>query len=351
MRTVASGEAEAADEYRRATLVRGSRLGAAVAVVAAVLLATGSALGPVLLLGAAWIPIQAVILFESELLRATGRFRAASWWLSVRAVVAGVLGVIGAAAFGATGSVALQVGASAVVVGLLTARARWPRMAQHHRDELRSVGRPVTRQAFASYALGYADQYVLQPMRGPEAVGLYSIGYVLGQGVVEVAMTPIVAALTPRIIREVSQEDEHVARRTTRNAALLLLGLGGLAMLAVVAANALGLLRYLTPKGASPGQLALVTVLVAAATGLQGIVRLAYAVLLAHRATQAAARSFLITLGFAAVIVPTFIALGGVVGAALATLVATMLLATLMAWHARSLMRAATLPDAAAAAR
>ncbi len=122
-------------------------------------------------------------------------------------------------------------------------------------------------------------------------------------------------------------------------------------MLAVVAANALGLLRYLTPKGASPGQLALVTVLVAAATGLQGIVRLAYAVLLAHRATQAAARSFLITLGFAAVIVPTFIALGGVVGAALATLVATMFLATLMAWHARSLMRAATLPDAAAAAR
>ncbi len=336
LRTVASGEARAADEYRLPTLRRGALAALIAAVPALVLWASGKELGPILLLGAAWIPIQALVLFETEVQRATQRFGTASAWLSARALASWAAGVWAADRFGATASAAAMVGASAVIVVLLSARGPWPRLTGAHRSELQFVGRPITRQAFASYALGYADRYVVQALRGPAAVGLYSIGYVLGQGVVEVAMTPIIAALSPRIIREVSQDDASVARRTTRGAAAILLGLGALAIIGVVVAQALGLLAYLTPEGSSTRQLAIVTVLVAMATALQGIVRLAYAVLLAHRATLAAARSFLITLGVAAVIVPALTAVGGVIGAALATLLATGVLAGQMVWHART---------------
>ena len=338
MRTTASDDELAADEYRLVTLRRGLVVGAVVGVIGLAVWISGRSLGPVLALGARWIPIQSLVLFDTELLRARHRFAAASAWLSTRAVLAWGLGVWAAAAFGASASVAVQVAASAAVVLALSGRKPWPRLTDAHRGELRAVGRPITRQALASYALGYADRYVVQLFRGPAAVGLYSIGYVLGQGVVEVAMTPITAALNPRIIREVADDDAAAVRRTTRNAALLLLGLGALAVAGILVAYALGLLELLTPDGASTQQLAIVSILVAAATILQGIVRLAYAVLLAHRDTEAAARSFLITLGIAAVAIPVFTAIGGVIGAAAVTLGATMVLAGLMTWHARRSM-------------
>jgi O-antigen/teichoic acid export membrane protein len=292
----------------------------------------------VLLLGAAWIPVQALMLFETEVMRAGQRFGAASAWLSTRAVLAWGAGVAAADAFGATPSVAVQLGASTLVLALLLGRSPWPRLTQSHRDELRVVGRPITRQGVASYALGYADRYVVQGLRGPEAVGLYSVGYTLGQGVVEVVMTPVTAALSPRIIREVSQDGSATARRTAVRAALVMVGLAVLSAVGVVIAHALDLFDLIAPDESSVDRLAMVTLLVAVATALQGVVRIAYAVLLAHKATDAAASSFLVTLAVAAVVVPALTALWGVVGAALATLLATALLGALMTWHARRRM-------------
>lgn len=345
LRTVAAGADHAADEYRLASLRRGIVVGLCAALAGAVAWALGSTAGPVLILGALWIPVQALILFDTELLRASHRFGAASAWLSARAVLAWSAGVWAAWAFGASASVAVQLGASLLIALALCGPKPWPRLTDTHRGELRQVGRPITHQALASYALGYADRYVVQILRGPAAVGLYSIGYVLGQGVVEVAMTPITAALSPRIIREVADGDAPVVRRTIRNGALALLGLGALAVVGIAVADALGLLDLLTPKGASTQELAIVSVLVALATVLQGIVRLAYAVLLAHRDTRSAARSFLITLGLAAVAIPVATWFAGVIGAAAVTLASTAVLASLMTWYARRSMEAPS-PDA-----
>src|SRR5439155_7377969 len=92
--------------------------------------------------------------------------------------------------------------------------------------ESRTMGRPIGRLAAASYLLGYADRYVVNAVLGAVAVGIYTLGYQLGEGMLELVSAPITNALLPRVIAEWNDPGRgpDVALRTVRRAAAVIIG-------------------------------------------------------------------------------------------------------------------------------
>jgi O-antigen/teichoic acid export membrane protein len=199
-------------------------------------------------------------------------------------------------------------------------------------EELRALGRPLSFLAVASYALGYADRYVILAMLGPPAVGVYSLGYQLGEGTLEAVSAPLTNALQSRLISEWTDPmaGPSVATATAkRGAAVLLIG-SAVAIPGLVLANTLGVLSLISEDH----RLVFVAVLVAPAAGIQGITRLSQALLLAERKTRQAMMCFWQVVFLSAITVPLLTRAAGIVGTAVATLLGYSCLAGLTARQA-----------------
>jgi O-antigen/teichoic acid export membrane protein len=233
-----------------------------------------------------------------------------------------------------TAAVGPHVLASAVVLLLLrpTIRlARDPEAVMLHE----TIGRPVGRLSVASYTLGYADRYVIQLIAGTVPLGIYTLGYQLGEGALELVSSPVTNALLPRVISEWSDDDAERGRRlaftTVRRGGIVIVGVSALAVPAVFLADRLGLLRVVSPAPELPAIMAIVAV----AVGLQGLTRLAYGLLLAQGRPAEANRCFWQVVALSALTVPLATAAWGIVGTAAATLVGYGVLAGLMIRVAR----------------
>jgi PST family polysaccharide transporter len=318
--------------FRRLVVERALVTAAAVAVLGVALMIAGNEVGPGVLLAAPWLLGQSGVLFEAETLRARQRFGAASALLSIRAVV-GWAGVVIAAVF--TDNLAaliLPTALTGIVVAAIASRAQVAPVTDAVRRQSRVIGGPIGRLAAASYALGYADRYVVQFFLGPAAVGVYTLGYQLGEGGVELFTQPVTGATLPRVVAEWHNPDggRARARRTTLRVAAAIVAFTVVTPLAVYGADRLGWLERIDPSPDLPA----ITAIVCVAVGIQGLTRLGYGLLLAQGRTDTAFRVFLEVVALSAVVVPLLTWWSGLVGAAWATLIAYAVLASLTMWSA-----------------
>jgi PST family polysaccharide transporter len=319
--------------YRRRLLDRALLAAAVVAAVGAALMLAGNDVGPGVVLAAPWLLGQSGVLFESETLRARQQFGRASALLSIRAVV-GWGGVVVAATF--TDNLAaliLPTALTGIVAAVIAARGRLAPLTDEVRRQCKVIGGPIGRLAAASYALGYADRYVVAAFLGPAAVGVYTLGYQLGEGGVELVTQPVTSAALPRVVAEWNspEADGHArARHTTRRVAVGVIAFTAISPLFVFAADRLGWLAHIDPSPDLP----VITAIVCVAVGIQGLTRLGYGLLLAQGRTDRALRVFLEVVALSVVVVPLLTWWSGLTGAAWATLIAYAILAGLTMWSA-----------------
>jgi O-antigen/teichoic acid export membrane protein len=331
LRSVAMREDEAVPVHR-GVLVRRALVAAPVTFAAGgALWLAGRSAGAPLMLGSAWMLGQSFLLFETEVLKARRRFSQSSLVLCVRAVAGWAATVVGAAV---GKSLFAAVVPQVVVTGALVLLLRPVVDLQPGDDraaDARRLGRPIGRLAAASYALGYADRYVLDLLLGPVAVGVYTLGYQLGEGALELVATPVASALLPRIVSEWNDGDREAAWRTVRRGTLAVLGASAGAVPLIVLADRAGLLDLVSKSQRFP----VVAGMIALAVGAQGTTKLAYGLLLAQGRPEAANRCFWMVVVLSAVTVPAMTQLWGIVGTAGATVVGYGTLAVLMHRAAR----------------
>jgi O-antigen/teichoic acid export membrane protein len=328
LRAVAAGERNPLGEFRGVALARASVASPVVVVAGLLLAALGRSAGIPIALGGVWMVAQSFVLFESEVLRAEGQFLRSSMLLSIRSILGWTASVVGAALAGSLSAIVVPHLVVSAVIALGAGAMGVTRPGELTRAQARTLGRPIARLAVGSYALGYADRYVIAAVSGPSAVGIYTLGYTLGQGMLELVCTPITNALLPRIVAEWADHARgpRVAFATTRQASVVILVVSALTIPAVVVANQLGLLSLVSNNK----DLAALTAIVGVATGIQMITRLAYALLLAQARTDQASRAFSLVVVLSAITVPALTVWYGIVGAAIATLIGYLVLAILM---------------------
>jgi O-antigen/teichoic acid export membrane protein len=295
--------------------------------------ALGRDVGGPLAYGGLWMVGQAFMLFEVEVLRAEGRFAWSTVQMSLRAVLGWLASVLAAAAVGKLAAIVLAQAAITWMVAAAAGSTRIKRPTPRARDELRTLGRPLAWVAAATYLLAFADRFVVAAFLGPVAVGVYTLGYVLGQGLVEPVATPIVGALLPRVVAEWtdSARGPAVAMSTVRKGGLVLIAASAAVIPAIAVAEWLGLLDLVSRDPDLP----YVAGFIAVGSGFYGIARLVYSPMLARRQTAAAAVAYWLVVAFSALTVPIFTGMWGIVGTAAATLVAYAVLALLMVYTAR----------------
>lgn len=330
LRAISSEGADLVSGHRRVLVWRCGVFTASTLVLGWTLLALGSGLGAPVALAAPWIAAQSLVLFEGEVLRAERRFVAASILLSTRSVLGW-----GASAIGAAYSPTLpwtlgpHIAVSLVFATWLFVIRPSARPSPQVLRDIRGIGTPIARLSVASYGLGYVDRYIVHWILGPSAVGVYTIGYTLGQGAIELVMTPVTTALLPRIVSEwvTASSGPDVAVRTARRAALFVLAVTCVAAPAILLLGEIGLLDPASHEGA----LGPVAALVAAAVGIHSVSRVCYALLLGAARSDRAMRAFWQALALMAVAAPLFTWAWGIVGTAVATVVSYAFLASAMA--------------------
>jgi O-antigen/teichoic acid export membrane protein len=137
-------------------------------------------------------------------------------------------------------SVALA-GLLAALEGLL--RLREPYSLQRHsfsRLELQPLwayGWPLTLVNGGGWLINTAGRVVLEPLAGPAAVGVYSVGQQLAQQVVQLAVNPIITAADPLAIRVHNRDGAAAAARFLSHllGLLILLGSGVCLVLTLLA--------------------------------------------------------------------------------------------------------------------
>lgn len=338
LRAMSSGKSDAVRGYRGVMVRRCGVSTAFTLVLGWAMLALGSDLGAPVALAAPWIAAQSVVLFESEVLRAERRFAAASILLSARSAFGWGASVAGAAhspalawALGPHVAVSL-----ALAAWLLAVRPPARPVPQVLRDA-RGIGTPIARMSVASYALGYVDRYVVHWILGPAAVGVYTIGYTLGQGAIEFIMTPVTTALLPRIVSEwvTRSSGPEVAVRTARRAAVFAVAITSLAVPVILLLSEIGLLDPASRDEA----LGPIAAIVAVAVGIHSVSRVCYALLLGAARSDLAMRAFWRALVVMAVTAPLFTEVWGIVGTAVATVVSYVFLAAAMMGAAGGALR------------
>lgn len=331
LRAIATDREDLVALHRWLLLRRAAVVAPATAVLGGILALAGRSLGLPLILGSIWMVAQGFVLFESEVFKARRDFRSSSGLLVARALVGWTLTVTGAAlTHELVGAVLPQIAVTAVLVILLRPRVRHDAPAAEV-AVASGIAAPSGRLAVASYALGYGDRYILDLLLGPVAVGIYTLGYQLGEGALELVSGPISSALLPRVVREWAAGDHDEAWRTVRRGELAVLSASVAALPVVLVTDRAGLLDLVSPSPHLPT----IVSLIAIAVGIQGTTKLSYGLLLAQGRAAAANRCFWQVVVLSAVTVPILTARFEIVGTAVATVLGYGALAILMRKEAR----------------
>jgi len=245
--------------------------------------------------------------------------------------VAATVGFVVGLRWGATGVVVGNVTGTLCVYAALLAYRREQLGLQLDRSLLREMNRfglPLVPSALALWALNFSDRFFLVKLSGQEEVGLYSLGSRIASAMVLL----LTAFRTAWPAFAYSIEDEREARRTYGFVLTYLL------LVATWVALALGLLApWIVRLLATPsfyGASRVVAPLAFAAAALGGYIVIAIGVGRARRTqfnwvvTGAAA---LVNVGLNMILIPPY----GMMGAAVATVAAYVLMFAAMAWWAQ----------------
>jgi O-antigen/teichoic acid export membrane protein len=336
LRTVATGTPSRAAGFRRVVWLRVALWTPVGVALGALLDVAGADVGRSIAFGSIWAGAQALALFEIQVLKAENRFLRASWLACARAALGWGVSVAAAYAVGTLGAIVLTNVVVSLVVIVLIGSTAIARADDGIRRDSRAIGRPVTMLLFAGYLLGYGDRFVIQAIIGPAAVGIYTLGYQLGDGGIELVSAPVTSALLPRLVAEWNDtaKGPSAAIATARRGAAAHLVAGAAAVPVVLAASALGFLDLVSPSY----DITAITCIVSVACAINGIARLAFGLLLAQGRPQVSARWAWVVVGLSAVTVPLLTWLHGITGAAVATLIGYTALAVL---YSREALRGA----------
>lgn len=330
LRTLVNGQ-DRSSSFKWAVVSRGLLSAPLVLIVGtAISVATGSNIGWAVALGAGLMLSESMASFEVDVLKAEDRFGRASALAAARSLCAWSAAVLVAARGGSFELVILAYLAADMVVVLGGGWRRLSPLDSPVREELAGTWAAVIRINLAGYALNNGDQYLIAALLGPSAVAVYAIGYSLGGGITSLVTAPLAGALGPRIVREwtAGEELRLVARRTARLGALASLGLGAVAAAAIGVAGLLGLLNLLLDAP----ELAAVAALIAVASAVHAASSIAYVPrLMASRQERRWSRATWWTVGSSVLLVPAMTLAFGLVGTAVATLLAYIELAALLA--------------------
>jgi O-antigen/teichoic acid export membrane protein len=277
---------------------------------------------------------EAIFVFEFAYLRYTDHFSRASVLASSRSATAWTAAVITAWLTKSFLDVALAFLIVTVLTGIVIQPLRLGKVDTATREDLRRTWRSFSSYNLASYALNNGDQYLLGALRGPTVVGVYSLGYTLGAGIVSLVAEPVIGILSPRMIREWENSDQGPpkAMSTALRGSLLLIFTGAILSIGVALAGGLGLLRFITPKAAVGG----VAAIVAAAMTVHNTSALSFqSILYLRHKTRAMSNAAWITVILAIPAIAGLTIAFGVIGTALATLFAYTLMALIQALLAR----------------
>jgi O-antigen/teichoic acid export membrane protein len=196
------------------------------------------------------------------------------------------------------------------------------------REDLRQTWRNISSYSVAGYALNNGDQYLIGIILGPASVGVYSLAYTLGGGLIALVSEPVMGVYGPRIFRAWSggPDGPALAKRIAYRTTLLMAPATVLAVLGILVAGWLDLLHYIT----SAPNFETVALIITVASGFHAaaagvLVNLLYL----EKRTSYLSRAAWITV---IVAVATLVGLTvpfGIVGAAWATLIAYVVLAAL----------------------
>jgi O-antigen/teichoic acid export membrane protein len=337
-RALARGEEDRSKAFRTAMLQRAVLFIPGIVGLGALLSLWKPYLGWPLAWGAVLTLPEGMFVFEFAYLRYKGRFQRASVLASARSIAAWTGAVIVAAITKSYLDVVLTFIGSTVVIGMLIQPFRMKAVDLTTRDDLKATWRSLSSYNFASYALNNGDQYILGALKGPTVVGVYSIGYVLGAGIVSLVAEPVTGLLSPRIIKEWESPDKGPgkAKSTALRGSLLLLVTGAVLTTAIALAGGLGLLHFVTRRAAVGG----VAAIVAAAMVVHNASALSFqSVLYLRKKTKllSAAAWLTVVVAIPAILILTIAF--GVIGTAIATLVAYAIMALIQGYLVRKLDR------------
>jgi O-antigen/teichoic acid export membrane protein len=314
--------------FRGMVLRRSLIVGAAMLGAAAVTLPLSHRLAAVIALSLPWVVGQSLVLYETETLKAGHRFGAASTVLAGRAVIGWAAAVWGAWAIGGLAATILPTAIVGLAFAAVLSGGRVGRITDDEQHIARTVGRPIGQLSVASYALGYGDRFVVQAFLGPIAVAIYTLGYQLGEGAMELVTQPITSAALPKVVGtwQAGPTGRAEAEALSRRIAVAFLGLAVLAPVVVFLLRSTGIFHLVSGDHRFPA----IVAITGAAVGLQGITRIGYGLLLAQGRTQAALRNFVAVGLICAVVAPLLTWRWGLVGTAWATFIgySTLVVAT-----------------------
>ncbi|MHB8642311.1 MAG: lipopolysaccharide biosynthesis protein [Gaiellaceae bacterium] len=341
----ASLEVGAVASFRR-VLARGLVLVAGALAFFALLIATGSIFSadiaanyPYLIAATAGLTLEniSIALFAGSL-----RPRAyATFELTVR-LTAVSLGMALVFAGHGIGGYLAGLATSTLLLGTIGIFVAWPRdkgaprEARAHGDSIRvwlSYGVPASAAATAVWAMTFVDRYVLVALRSKGAVAVYTVANIIGDKIVSIPMMAFFAAAAPLFFtafeRGGRMEVERLMREYTRVIMLI-----GLAAIAYVAASASDAIALLTGKSAYQAGAHVAPVVAAGALlyGLGGVASIGLAV--ARRMQTliyCAAIGLVVNVVANLILIPPF----GIMGAAIATPVATGTYLAAVYWFAR----------------
>jgi O-antigen/teichoic acid export membrane protein len=333
-RTLAEGQSDTSRAFRSAMLRRGMLFLPGVVGCAALLAIWNADIGWPLAWGALLTVPEAIFVFEFGYLRYTGRFNRASVLASSRSTGAWTAAVVTAGLTKSFLDVALAFLLVTLLIGMVIQPLRLGPVDTATRDHLRGTWRSLSSYNVASYALNNGDQYLLGALRGPTLVGVYSLGYTLGAGIVSLVAEPLIGILSPRIIREWENPDEGPAKATSTSlrGSLFLVFAGAFLSTAIALAGGFGLLRFVTEKASVGGVAAIVGV----ALTLHNTSALSFqTILYLRRKTRLMSNAAWITVILAIPAIAGLTIAFGVIGTALATLFAYTLMAAIQGFLVR----------------
>jgi len=202
---------------------------------------------------------------------------------------------------------------------------------------------PLVPLAVLSWIMSLGDRYVLAPLAGPAAVGVYAAGYALASQPFIAANAVVHSTLRPVLYEAVSRGDLAKERRTLR---VWLAIVAGISLTGVVGFTVLAPVLVRLFLGPAFGAAAELIPWLALAYALQNVQQTFEVIMYAHRRTRALAAlqavAAVVALALYVVLIPKF----GALGAAWGTLGTFLVTAIVAAFLARAPRRLGFVPEA-----